>query len=116
MKYAPCEYIVWNVLPVIRKAIAECMIENYGLNQREIAEKLSVTPPAVSQYLSGKRGNLNISDNEICKEINISAERIIKNGNEILVYEICRLCKFFRPKNLFSLDKKEKNYEILNNM
>jgi len=106
MKHTPCEYIVWHGLPVIRRAIAECMINDHGLNQRKTAQKLGVSPPAVSQYLSGRRGNMNITDNEIRKEINLSAERIILQGDEILVSETCRLCKIFISKKFFSFKKR----------
>ena len=97
----PCEYIVWNGLPIIRKKIAESMINNYGLNQRETAKKLCITPAAVSQYLSKKRGKMNVNDKEMRKEINRSAERIIRQGCDVIVSETCRLCKIFKSKNLF---------------
>ena len=58
MRRTPCEYIMWNGLPVIRKEIAESMINNFGLNQKEAAEKLGVTPAAVCQYISKKRGKI----------------------------------------------------------
>ena len=60
MKQTPCEYMMWNGLPVIRKEIAESMINNFGLNQKEAAKKLGVTPAAVCQYLSKKRGKIKI--------------------------------------------------------
>jgi len=105
MKYVPCEYIAWHGLPMIRKGIAESIINNYGLNQKETAEKLGITPAAVSQYLSGKRGKMNIIDKNIVKEISITAERIIQQGDEVVVTETCRLCKLFLSKNLFTLKK-----------
>ncbi len=101
----PCEYIVWNGLPIIRKKIAESMINVYGLNQRETAKKLCLTPAAVSQYLSRKRGKMNIPDKEIRKEINRSAERIIQLGCKVIVSETCRLCKIFKSKNFFSIEE-----------
>ena len=106
MNHTPCEYIVWNGLPIIRKGIAVSMINEYGLSQNETAEKLELSPAAVSQYLSGKRGKMNVTDKEICKEINKSAERIIQLGDEILVSETCRLCKIFTSKKLFPLGNK----------
>ncbi len=102
MKQTPCEYIVWHGLPVLRKEIARSMINNFGLSQNEAAQRLGITPAAVSQYLSGKRGKLDISCNESLQEINISAERIIKQGNGITALEICRLCKNFSSKKLFN--------------
>jgi len=101
MKRTPCEYIVWHGLPVLRKEIAKSMIHNFGLNEKEAAEKLGVTPSAISQYLNGKRGKIDITDNEVLHEINISAKRIVNQGNGIVVSETCRLCKLFSSKKLF---------------
>ena len=113
MKHTPCEYIVWNGLPIIRKGIAVSMINDYSLSQKETAEKLGISPAAVSQYLSGKRGKMNVTDKEICKEISRSAKRIIQQGDEILVSETCRLCKIFTSNSLFPLGNKGDNREIL---
>lgn len=95
MKQTPCEYIVWHGLPLIRKEIARSMINDLGLTEKEAANKIGVTPAAVSQYLSGKRANNNdINDTEFIIEVNKSAEAIVEN-NDVLVSEICRLCKLF---------------------
>jgi len=48
----------WNGLPVIRREIAESMINKFGLSQKEAALKLGVTPAAVCQYISKKRGKI----------------------------------------------------------
>jgi predicted transcriptional regulator len=101
MKRTPCEYVMWNGLPVIRKEIAESMITNFGLNQKEAAEKLGVTPAAVCQYLSHKRGNTKIDDQELMKEINLSAERILNNTDDKVIEETCRICKIFMAKGIF---------------
>ena len=103
MKRAPCEYMMWNGLPVIRKEIAESMINNYGLSQKEAAEKLGVTPAAVSQYLSKKRGKIKIIDNHILIEIQKSAEKIIEHGNSAVVTETCRICRILLSKGVFPL-------------
>ena len=102
MKQTPCEYIVWHGLPIIRKGLTESMINDHGLSQSESAEKLNISPAAVSQYLSGKRGKINITDKEIIKEFNSSAERIIKVGDDILVSEICKLCRLLIYEKIFS--------------
>ena len=101
MKQTPCEYVVWHGLSVLRKEIARSMINDFGLTEKEAAKKLGVTPAAVCQYLSGKRGKIDITDVEFIHEINQSAKRIINQGNVIVVSEICRLCKFFSSKELF---------------
>jgi uncharacterized protein len=102
MKQTPCECIVWNGLPVIRKELARSMINDFSLNEKQASEYLCVTPSAVSQYISGKRGNTDIVDKVVLKEIKKSAKKIINNREDILVDEICKLCKFFTKKQIFS--------------
>ncbi|MCW3132915.1 MAG: helix-turn-helix domain-containing protein [Methanophagales archaeon] len=51
----PCEVIVWDVLPGIRAALAEELVKN-GISQKEASKMLGITPAAVSQYVSKKRG------------------------------------------------------------
>jgi len=96
MKRANCEYIMWNGLPVIRKEIAVSMINDYGLNQKETAEKLGITPAAVCQYLSKKRGSPHIFNEIILSEIKLSAKNIIDNGNGNIIPETCRICKLVK--------------------
>ena len=96
MQRTTCEYMMWNGLPVIRKEIAESMINDYGLTQKEAAEKLGITPAAVCQYVSRKRGKFEISDESLIKEIKVSAQNIIENGNDHVISETCRICKLLR--------------------
>ena len=91
----------WNGIPVIRKEIAESMTKNFGLNQKETAEKLGITPAAVSQYLSKKRGKTKIIDQDILIEINTTVERIIMYDNVNIVSETCRICQILRSKGIF---------------
>jgi predicted transcriptional regulator len=93
---------MWNGLPVIRREIAESMINNFGLSQKEAAEKLGITPAAVCQYISKKRGRLEITNEDVLEEIKASAERIINNGNDNVIPETCRICKMFRSTDEFS--------------
>ena len=102
MKETPCEYIVWNGLPVIRREIAESMIQDFHLNQKETAEKLGVTAAAISQYISGKRGKNRIENEMVLKEIKKSAEIIINDGTSQVQPETCRICKIMLKHNLFS--------------
>ena len=102
MKHTPCEYVMWNGLPVIRKEIAERMITNFGLNQKEAAEKLGITPAAVCQYLSHKRGNVTINDQDLIKEINLAAERLINKADASVIEETCRICRLLTAKGIFA--------------
>lgn len=99
MQQTPCEYMMWNGLPVIRKEIAECMINTFGLSQKQAANKLHLTPAAVSQYLSNKRGKIKIVDQEILLEIKKSAQLLIESENGSLVDETCRICRLLMTKN-----------------
>ncbi len=103
MKQTPCEYMMWNGLPVIRKEIAESMINDFGLNQKQGSHKLGVNPAAVCQYLSKKRGKIKIVDESVLVEINRSAERIIQQGDGAVVSETCRICEILMAKGIFPL-------------
>ena len=94
---------MWNGLPVIRKEIAESMINDYGLTQKETAEKLGITPAAVCQYISRKRGRIDINDKKVLKEIKASAKSIIDKGNGNVIPETCRICKLLRMSGEFPL-------------
>ena len=104
MKRTTCEYMMWNGLPVIRKEIAESMINDFGLSQKETAERLGITPAAVCQYISRKRGKIDIEDQLVLGEVKISAKNIIDNGGTSSVLsETCRICKILRTSPQFSM-------------
>ena len=103
MKRTTCEYMMWSGLPVIRKGIAESMINDFGLSQKDTAAKLGVTPAAICQYLSKKRGGTEISDEVVLKEMKISAQSIIDNGGGFVISETCRICKILRASGEFNL-------------
>lgn len=110
MHRTPCEYMLWNGIPVIRKELALILIKQFQLSQREAAEKLGLTPAAICQYLSKKRGNNDIFDKTIIQEITISAERIMKNDGTDVVVETCRICRLAqKSKYSSSLDKENLN-------
>jgi predicted transcriptional regulator len=102
MKQTPCEFMKWNGLPVIRREIADSMINNFGLTQKETAIKLGLTPAAICQYISKKRGNIKINDENILREINASAKYIIHHGENSVIKETCRICKLMKTEGIFS--------------
>ena len=92
---SPCEEIVWNVLPSIRAAIAEELVKR-GISQKEVSRMLGITPPAVSQYVSKKRGYNIVFREDIRQAIGILADDLIEErvkGSELLkrICEICRM-------------------------
>ena len=94
--------MMWNGLPVIRKEIAESMINDFGLTQKETAEKLGITPAAVCQYVSRKRGRFDIKDKKVRNEVKVSAQTIINNGDGHVISETCRICKLLRSTGEFN--------------
>jgi len=53
----PCEKALWKIIPTIRKELADILVKDFKLTQKEAARKLRVTEAAISQYLKSKRGS-----------------------------------------------------------
>ena len=99
MQKLPCEIAIWETIPIIRKEIACCMVKEFGLTQKEAAELIGLTPSAVSQYKCNKRANKEIKNISILNEIKLSTKRIISNGENVLIDEVCRLCRLINKNN-----------------
>lgn len=92
---SPCEEIVWDVLPSIRAAIAEELVKR-GISQKEVSRMLGITPPAVSQYVSKKRGyNIEFRE-DIRAAIERLAEDLIQKRVDNLVERICEVCRMLQ--------------------
>jgi len=97
----PCETIILEYLPVVRAIMAKRMIEKYGLSQKQAAEKLGISQPAVSQYKKELRGY----KADLIKN-NANALKIIEDLTKRVAYgeitqeqaglEFCELCKQLR--------------------
>ena len=96
MRKTPCELMLWDSLPAIRKELAFVLIYDHGLSQRDVAEKLGVTPAAICQYLAKKRGRHLVITTSIKQEIEVSAARIKNNGSATT--ETCRLCRLIQSQ------------------
>jgi hypothetical protein len=55
-----CEVVVATILPALRAALAKELAQTHGLSQPQIARKLGITQPAVSQYKRDLRGRTDI--------------------------------------------------------
>jgi len=52
----PCEVAAKSVIPALRAMVARELIEDYGMKQELVAERLGVTQAAVSKYRHQVRG------------------------------------------------------------
>ena len=67
----PCEIVVWYVIPAIRSELAKDLLA-LGMKQKDVSELMDITQPAVSQYITDKRGSgIELSPNvkEMVKEL-----------------------------------------------
>ena len=104
----PCELIVWDVLPMIRREMADELVTVHSMSQAEVARRFDVTDAAVSQYMKKKRGgrpDFDESDPDyqrFMEELKESARRIAQENADFSM-EMCRLCGIFKRIGL--LDK-----------
>ena len=90
----PCEIVVWYVIPAIRSELAKELL-NLGMKQKDVSELMDITQPAVSQYITDKRGSgvkLNDHVKEMVKEFayELSTGEATKAD---LIPRTCAICK-----------------------
>lgn len=97
----PCELAARRVVPSIRAGLVIVLREK-GYNYSQISKLLNLTPAAVSQYASRKRGgkvlDVMLKDQEIFKKLELISEFLVKGEVESVNAEICSLCELFRKK------------------
>ena len=86
----PCEIVVWYVIPSIRSKLAKELL-NLGMKQKDISELLDITQPAVSQYISDKRGH-ELDFDPVVEQYIKNMARDIKNGELEPIDLIPRFC------------------------
>ena len=97
--------IVANVLPALRVAIAQQLIKTYKLKPIEVAQRMDVTPAAVTQYMKGSRGKGDIAgfleDRDVQALAFELASTLARNGSPTEVLRaLCNLCENIRRKGL----------------
>jgi predicted transcriptional regulator len=98
MREAPCQKIVWEVLPAIRAAIAAELVRN-GMSQVEASRILEIAPSAVSQYLSGKRGYRIEFTDGVKESIGVLAQDLRDNKEVNLTRRTCEICRQLRDSD-----------------
>ncbi|KZX17582.1 hypothetical protein MBFIL_00670 [Methanobrevibacter filiformis] len=81
------------------------------MKQRQISELLDITQPAVSQYLSDKRGGREVElSDEIHKKIKELAFQL-KEGiatDKDIISNVCEICKKTRAEDILCMLHREK--------
>lgn len=100
---APCEFIVWHIIPSVRKELARELVETHNLSQAEVARRLDITDAAISQYFKEKRGKSRGMEEsgryaEFRQEIRDAAVRIM--GGYDVVEEICSVCRMIQESGM----------------
>lgn len=106
----PCEIVVWYLIPGIRSVLAKKLFD-LGMKQKEISSILDITQPAVSQYLSDKRGNEVGFNDEVLDMINNLAYDL-KNGKMEkidIIPRICEICRKSKAEDILCMLHKEKD-------
>lgn len=102
-----CVTVVKYVLPAIRVLITKELMEKYDLRKIDVAEKMYLTPAAVTQYSKGIRGSSCVEEisgsEEIMKKISelsgvIAADD--KANFESVIDNMCEVCKLIRSEKL----------------
>ena len=98
MMKAPCEIVVWYVIPAIRSELAKELL-NLGMKQKDVSELLDITQPAVSQYITDKRGSgIKLDDNvrQMIKDFAFELS-IGESSKADLIPRTCSICKNVSP-------------------
>lgn len=105
----PCEIVVWYVIPSIRSKLAKELL-NLGMKQKDISELLDITQPAVSQYISDKRGHELAFDPEVEEYIKNMAKEIMAGELQSidLIPHFCHVCKTIKTQEVLCQLHKEK--------
>ena len=113
MLKTPCEIIVWNFLPALRRALIKAMVKD-GVKRKEIAQIFDVTEATISHYLRSKRGTGFKFSKEVEKEIESAARRIVKaRSKEKVLEEVCKLCSKLKKRRAFCNLHKRENTVLL---
>lgn len=105
----PCEIVVWYVIPTIRSELAKELL-NLGMKQKEISELLDITQPAVSQYISDKRGHGIKFNDETQNLIREFAKGLVEGTNtqRDIIPHVCEICRKVKTDEILCQLHKEK--------
>jgi hypothetical protein len=101
---SPCEEISKDLIPTARALLVKDLVERHNLSQVEIANRLGITQPAVSQYLRSLRGT---SRTKVLLRMSDFMESLMKFSDDIAAGKVrgikisemyCKLCGVYRKR------------------
>ena len=107
----PCEIVVWYVIPAIRSELAKELL-NLGMKQKDVSELMDITQPAVSQYITDKRGSGIKLDDNVRQMIKDFAKELAdgEDTKAQLISRTCAICKHVETVdvlNQLNIDKSD---------
>lgn len=107
----PCEIVVWYVIPAIRSELAKELL-NLGMKQKDVSELMDITQPAVSQYITDKRGSGIKLDDHVKTMVKDFAFELStgESTKADLISRTCMICKQVETAdvlNQLGIDKSE---------
>jgi predicted transcriptional regulator len=109
----PCMVVVQHILPAFRLEITRELVDKYGMRRSDAADKMGVTPAAVTQYLSRARGGSAttlLEGSSKVMELVGELSRDIATGEsplDVLLLKLCRACAATRSEGLICKLHKE---------
>ena len=99
----PCEIVVWYVIPAIRSELAKELL-NLGMKQKDVSELMDITQPAVSQYITDKRGSGIKLDENVRKMIHEFARQLSEGEatKADLISKTCTICKHVQTTDVLA--------------
>ncbi len=95
----PCEMGVWYILPSIRACLVQELTAK-GISQKQVAGILGITPAAVSQYTTRKRGCKVELGRDAMQAIQDLAGEIAQKQVEDLGPRMCSICSLVREDEI----------------
>jgi predicted transcriptional regulator len=91
----PCEMGVWYILPSIRAGLVQ-ELTGMGIPQKQVAGMLGITPAAVCQYTSRKRGCKVEFGSEVIRAIQELAGEMARDQVRDIGPRMCGICSLVR--------------------
>ena len=107
----PCEIVVWYVIPAIRSELAKELLK-LGMKQKDVSEIMDITQPAVSQYITDKRGS-GIKLNEDVVDLIHKFAYELSEGEATkadLIPRTCAICKKVNTIDILSQLNMDKSH------